>query len=108
MCLPLTYVTLDNTHETPAISKEGPLRLACGSPQDCAVGAGLPRYFTARVSAQPNCLPSDDAEQPEDQDQDQKTAETDIHGMISLFGFDGVTVIRRSAFHSFRFRSDQR
>jgi hypothetical protein len=49
----------------------------------------------------------DDSEQPEDQDQDQQSAETDIHGLISLFGFAGETVQGPAAFHPLRPRTER-
>lgn len=50
----------------------------------------------------------DDAEEPEDQDQDEDAAETNIHDAISLVGFGSETVLRAPPFHLLRIRPEIR
>jgi hypothetical protein len=48
--------------------------------------------------------PLDDAEQPEDEDENQQTAKTDIHDTLSCFCVAAETVDGRPSFQSLRRR----
>lgn len=49
----------------------------------------------------------DHSEEPEDQDQDQNAAKTNIHDTFLLFGFADATMIVRTPFPSLRTRNVQ-
>ena len=54
----------------------------------------------------PLLLVLDDAEQPQDQDQHQDAAKTDIHDSLLLFGFAAETMRDAASFQSLRRRQD--